>query len=172
MGRGLLAQFRALGQGVDGQREYNVKAVSLYAFGRYVTWPDAAFKDDKTPFVIGVIGGNPFGEALNTIAAKKTLHGRPIAIRLLASPAEAVDCHIVFVTRVTTADVEKQLTEQTNGRPVLLVGETPGFAQRGGVINFYHSGANVRFELNPDRGAQSQLSLNAKLLSLGAKAGN
>jgi hypothetical protein len=155
---------------MGGQREYNVKAVSLYAFGRYVTWPDSAFASNTAPFVIGVLGGNPFGEALEQIAAKKQLNGRAIEVRQIAAPAEALACQIVFVTRVISPEAEKQLLDLARGRPVLLVGESPGFNDRGGIINFYVSGANVRFELNPERGAMSQLSLNAKLLSLGTKA--
>ena len=153
------------------QREYNVKAVSLYAFGRYVTWPESVFPTPTSPFVIGVLGGNPFGDALNRIAAKKTLNGRPIEVRQLVAPDEGAQCHIVFVTRTVAPELEAKLIQQASGKPVLLVGESPGFAQRGGIINFYQSGANVRFELNPDRGVECQLSLDAKLLTLGTKAG-
>jgi hypothetical protein len=152
------------------QREYNVKAVSLYAFGRYVTWPESVFATPTSPFVIGVLGGNPFGDALDRIAAKKTLNGRPIEVRQLAAPDQGAQCHIVFVSRAVPPELEAKLIQQASGKPVLLVGESPGFAQRGGIINFYQSGANVRFELNPDRGAECQLSLDAKLLSLGTRA--
>jgi hypothetical protein len=152
------------------QREYNVKAVSLYAFGRYVTWPDSAYESADSPVVIGVLGGNPFGDALDQIAAKKTLNGRPIAIRQLTSPDEVAACHIVFVSKTVPSDAESKVVQAASGKPVLLVGESPGFAQRGGIINFYQSGPNVRFELNPERGQASHLSLSAKLLSLGAKA--
>lgn len=157
---------------LGGQREYNVKAVSLYAFGRYVTWPTSAFPSDASPFVIGVLGGNPFGEALSQIAAKKQLNGRAIEVRQVTLPAESLACHLVFVTRAVTPEMEKQLLDLARGQPVLLVGESPGFKERGGIINFFVSGANVRFELNPEQGAMSQLSLNAKLLSLGSKAPN
>jgi hypothetical protein len=166
-----LAAFAARGQDVVAEhREYNVKAASIYAFGRYVTWPDSVFESTESPFVIGVLGGNPFGNALNQIAAKKSLAGRPIIVRQLATAVDAVGCHIVFVTRAAAHDIEAELFQQTSGKAVLLVGETPGFAARGGVINFYQSGANVRFELNPERGAELQLSLDGKLLSLGTKA--
>jgi hypothetical protein len=160
----------AVAQDVVQQREYNVKAVSLYAFGRYVTWPETVFAGPTSPFIIGVLGGNPFGDALSRIAAKKNLNGRPIEVRELKSPDEGAACHIVFITRTVTQDLEAKVFQQYSGKPVLLVGETPGFAERGGIINFYQSGANVRFELNPERGVQSSLSLDAKLLSLGTKA--
>jgi hypothetical protein len=156
--------------GVSAQREYNVKAVSLYAFGRDVTWPNSAFSSATSPLVVGVFGGNPFGDALERIAAKKTLNGRPIEIKELAKPDELAGCHIVFVPRTVPPETEQQVIQAVQAKPVLLVGESPGFAERGGVINFFQSGANIRFELNPERGVASQLSLDAKLLSLGAKA--
>lgn len=150
--------------------EYNVKAVSLYAFGRYVTWPDSAFASAESPFVIGTLGGNPFGDALKRIAQKKKLNGRPIEVRQIGSPEESGGCHILFVTRSTSSEDEKRLFEFAEGKPILLVGESPGFAARGGVINFYHSGGTVRFELNPEESLENQLSLNAKLLTLGTRA--
>src|SRR5450432_1916809 len=54
-------------EAIDPRKEYNVKAVSLYAFGRYVTWPETAFQTADSPFVIGVLGDNPFGDALEQI---------------------------------------------------------------------------------------------------------
>jgi hypothetical protein len=152
------------------QREYNVKAVSLYAFGRYVTWPKSAFASDSTPLVIGLYGGNPFGDALSRIAAKKTVNGRPIVVKQLEAPQDSTSCHIVFIARTAPSELEAQIIKSADAQPVLLVGESPGFARRGGIINFYHSGANIRFEVNPQRSEACQLSLDARLLSLGTKA--
>ncbi len=161
----------ALGQdAIDPRLEYNVKAVSLYAFGRYVTWPEKAYPSADSPFVIGTYGGNPFGDALQRIAQKKTLNGRRIEVREITDPSEIANCHILFVPRNVSKETEAELFQHAAGKPVLLVGESPGFAARGGVINFYHSGGNVRFELNPDKSVESKLSLNAKLLTLGTRA--
>lgn len=155
---------------IDARLEYNVKAVSLYAFGRYVSWPASAFPKADSPFVIGTLGGNPFGDALDRIAKKKTLNGRTILVQQIDQPEQCLTCHIVFVPRSVSPAVEAKLFEHASGKPVLLVGESPGFATRGGIINFYQSGSNVRFELNPDKSVENQLSLNAKLLTLGTKA--
>jgi hypothetical protein len=155
---------------IDPRLEYNVKAVSLYAFGRYVSWPESAFPNKDSPFVIGTYGGNPFGDALERIAQKKTLNGRKIVVRQIERPEDCADCHILFVPRGVSSDAEAKLFQQATGKPVLLVGESPGFATRGGVINFYHSGSNVKFELNPDKSVENKLSLNAKLLTLGTRA--
>lgn len=108
--------------------------------------------------------------ALERIAAKKTLGGRPIRIRQLQEPAECGECHIVFVSRSVSSDAEAKLCGHAAGKPILLVGESPGFASRRGIINSYQSGTNVRFELNPDKSNENRLSLYAKLLTLGTKA--
>jgi hypothetical protein len=154
---------------VDARKEYNVKAVTLYAFGRYVTWPASTFQKPDSPFVIGVLGDNPFGDALEQIAAKKTIAGRPIVIRPISTPNDSLQCHILFVTAAVSPEIEAKIFKQVAGKPVLLVGESKGFADRGGIVNFYESGTTVRFELNPDKANEAQLSFDAKLLSLGTK---
>jgi YfiR/HmsC-like len=154
---------------VDSHKEYNVKAVTLYAFGRYVTWPDSAFASADAPFVIGILGENPFGDALTKVAAKKTVGGRPIVVRQLTSPSEYAHCHILFVAGTVGPETEAKVFRAIAGKAVLLVGESSGFAERGGIVNFYQSGSNVRFELNPDKANEAQLGFDAKLLSLGSK---
>jgi len=169
---GILASFRpASAQTViDSQREYNVKAVTLYAIGRYVKWPESVFPDEQSPFVIGILGSNPFGDTLQRIAQKKTIHGRPILIKEYATPEDCTSpCHILFVTRSVSPEKEAELLEHLEGAPVLLVGESAGFANRGGTINFYVDGNHIRFELNPDQALQAQLVLNAKMHSLGTR---
>ena len=105
------------------------------------------------------------------IAAKKTLNGHSIVVRQIdrSGRVDRVP-HGVRDPFRCAASQKRSLFQQAPGKPVLLVGESPGFAERGGIINFYQSGSNVRFELNPDHGVESRLSLNAKLLSLGTKA--
>jgi hypothetical protein len=156
---------------VDPRLEYNVKAASIYALGRYVTWPNSAFSKPDDPFVIGVFASNPFGDVLQQIAEKKTLNDRKIEVRMINSPQEALKCHVLFVPRTAASERVTELLKVAGNHPVLLVGESEGFAERGGIVNFYVSGSNVRFEINAEQGAKAGLSLNAKLLSLGTRPG-
>jgi hypothetical protein len=148
--------------------EYTLKAVLLYGFGRYVEWPKAAFAKDSDPFVIGVLGEDPFGKVLDAIATKKAIQGRRIVIRRFATVEEyRQPCHILFASRSLTPEQQAAVIAKTEGRPVFVVGETPGFAEHGATANFYTEGDRVLFEINVDASRRAQLRMDAKLLSLG-----
>jgi hypothetical protein len=157
-------------ESVDPQKERMVKAVFLYGFGRYVEWPAAAFADRESPFVIGVLGDDPIGDTLDVIAKKKTILGRKIAVRRFASlDAFKEPCHILFVSGSPTSERQAAIFARLRGKSVFIVGETPGFAERGGSANFTPEGDHILFEINVDASRRSQLQVNSKLLSL-AKA--
>jgi len=152
--------------------EYTVKAVFLYSFGRYTQWPPSAFADESEPFVIGVLGEDHFAGALDEIASKKTLQMRPIQIRRIASLEEyRGPCHILFVSRSVTAEQRAVLVKELAGKPVLVIGETPGFAAQGATANFIIVGDRIRFEINMENARSARLRMDAKLLSLGIPVG-
>jgi len=47
-----------------------------------------------------------------------------------------------------------------------MVGETPGFAERGGIIRFTLEDNRVRFEINVDAAHQADLNISSRLLTL------
>jgi len=153
--------------------EYTVKAVFLYSFGRYTEWPEKAFRSASEPFVIGIVGEDAFGGALDNIAAKKTIQERRIVVRRFASADQYQQpCHILFVSRSVPPDQQAALIASTQAAAVLVVGETPGFAENGAGANFYLDGERIRFEINIANARRSQLRMDAKLLNLGKPVGS
>src|SRR6266700_2363788 len=53
--------------------EYQVKAVWLLNFARFVEWPATAFTNARSPVVVGVLGKDPFGRDL-----EKALEGKMV----------------------------------------------------------------------------------------------
>jgi hypothetical protein len=150
----------------EAQPEYNVKAVFLYSFGRYVQWPAEAFGGSRDPFVIGVLGDDPFGGALDKISQTKTIQGRPIVVRRFNSLDDYQACHVLFIPKTTAAEWQAAAITSLGKRHVLLVGEVPGFAVQGGTLGFYLERDKVRFQINVASAKRQRLTIDSKLLTL------
>lgn len=151
-------------------REYPIKAAYLYNFGKYVEWPPDVVSiqsGGRRDFVIGVVGNNPFGNSLTAIARKKKLKGKAIVIKQIRTTKEYQPCHILFVPARQKPELVSSILKQARGSSVLVVGETKGFSQRGGIVNFYVEQNKVRFEINSDAAESAELKISAKLLRLG-----
>lgn len=149
----------------EASKEYAVKAGCLGNFPRFIEWPTAAFASDAAPLRIGILGDDPFDGALKTITEEQKVQGRSIVIARAQTPAELKDCHLVFVSRGGKFKPE-ELAAAFAGTSTVTVGESPGFAARGGIINFYLRGANVAFEINLDAARAKGLKISAQMLSL------
>lgn len=135
-------------------------------FTRFIDWPAGAFASGDAPFVIGVIGETAVTPHLRRMAQKRTIKGRTIEIRSIVDLEELDGCHLVFIGHDVTPALDEVLAA-TGRRPVLTVADTPGFAERGVLINLYLDRARVRFEVNLDAAKRSGLKFSAKLLKLG-----
>jgi hypothetical protein len=157
-----LLSISATGQTAD---EYRVKAAFLYNFTKFVEWPAQAFKSSTEPFVICILGKNPFGNLVNEAVSGKTVEGRAFSVLEITEVAQARFCHILFVS-----DSQRKrlgpIFDAVKGSGTLTVGETDGFAALDGVINFKIVEGNVRLQINMDAVARQQLHISAKLLSL------
>ncbi len=146
----------------EAAREYELKAAFLYNFARFVDWPAQGV---TTPGVLTlcVLGDSPFGRDLDPIAGK-TVGRASLRVRGITIDA-ASGCQIVFISGSEAPRLERDLA-RLRGSPVLSVGDSPGFAERGAVINFYLDQAKVRFEINIDAAQRSGLTVSSQLLRL------
>ncbi len=156
-------------QAQDNQpTEYQVKAAYLYNFAKFVEWPAAAFPDESSPLIIGILGDNPFHEDLERVLKDKTLNKRPLIIKQFNAAKEARNCHIVFIS----TSLNKRLPEifsVLHGSSVLTVGETEGFTESGGIVNFIYEGSKVHFQINEPAAKDAGLKISSKLLNLSTK---
>lgn len=154
----------ALGR-AQSPTEYEVKAVFLYNFAKFVEWPGVAGDAPNEPFVIGILGEDPFGKVLDETLRGKTVNGRTVVIARLLRAKDARGCHIVFISGSESRHLHS-IFESLQGSNVLTVGETEGFARQGGAINFTLEESRVRFEINIEAAQRAGLKISSKLLSL------
>jgi hypothetical protein len=148
-------------------REYDVKATLLFHFSQFVEWPPAAMSNTNAPFVIGILGTDPFGEFLDQLVKNERAHGKPVVIRRFRKVEEALGANILFVSDSERSRLYSVLS-RVRGRPILTVGETAEhrFIEAGGIVAFVTASDNIRIRINLDEARSAGLTVSAKLLQL------
>ena len=146
-------------------QEYAIKAAMTEKFVRYVGWPKERFDDARAPIVVGVYGKDPFGEALDKAFDGRESDGRPFKIRRVTQLGDCRACHVLYVPANEVARAP-EIAKAVKGAGVLLIGESPGFALTGGIINFYLDDQKLRFEVNPEAAKRQKLTISSNLLKL------
>ena len=143
--------------------EYQVKAAYLINFARFVEWPPTAIS--RGPITIGVVGSDPFGNALDRVVADRTAKGRPVSIRRFRSVHDLESCHILFIS-ASEASRLQPILERVRRTPVLTVSDSAGFLKKGGGIAFLTADQRVTFEVNLKAIAEADLTVSAQLLQV------
>ena len=143
--------------------EYQVKAVFLFNFTQFVDWPAQSFADPRAPFVIGVLGRDPFGSALDEAVRGETVNGRPLVVERYHSVTELKPCQILFIDRTAGSEVSKTLV--TMGHPgTLTVSDSDDQMPSSVIIRFLSEGKKIRLRINVDSARDAGLTISSKLL--------
>ena len=147
-------------------RAYVIKAGFIYNFTRFVKWPPTENPSERnSEFNICVTGDNPFGSILHRLEEKYRFKERPLKIKLDVSHADLQGCHILFVSFSERFNVE-QIVEQTKDFPILTLGDTEGFAERGININLLVAENKVKFQIGKQCLDAKGFKVSSELLDL------
>lgn len=154
----------ALGQQVQ---EYELKTAYLYNFALLTEWRRGASPAPGASFLVCVIGRNPFGDSLAKLEGKP-MHGRRIALREVASPGAARDCHVLFIASSGAGPVGTIL-ESLGESSVLTVAESSGGGATAAAITLRTMEQSVAFAVNLGAARRAHLHISPRLLRLAAQ---
>ena len=160
----LLLLFPLQGQNTLRQ-EYEVKAAFLFHFSQFVDWPASAFSAPSDPFIIGILGEDPFGKFLDDLVRGETMKGHPIIVTRYQTLQEIDSAHILFITKDMAQSLGEVLALVQN-KNMLTVSDMPGFARQGGIVRFYIASNKIKFQVNLDAAKSNGLTMSSKLLRL------
>jgi len=159
--------FPLLQQSVAGQSsaisEFRVKATFLFQFTQFVDWPTEAFSTAQTPLVIGIFGEDPFGTFLEETVRDERANGHALAVERYRRLEEVKNCHVLFVSG-SEASRTGDIVTALKGRSILIVGDSNGFADRGGMIQFVTQENRIRLRINLAAARAAKLTISSKLL--------
>lgn len=145
------------------ERENIIKADLLRRFLYYVEWPANAFDGADSPIIVGVLGEDPFGNALVKLLDKK-VEGREVKVVHFDSVAKLGKCHILYLNLPQRKDAESVLTK-LNGQPVLTVADMEGFTDKGGMINIIKRRNHLDLFVNNATARRAGLKISSRLLT-------
>ncbi len=155
--------------------EYERKATYLIYFGIYVQWPADAVPAAGDRFVIGILGGDPFGRHLRRFEGKP-LGDKRIVIHRFNSIDDYRPCHLLFISgrpapqqrAETPRDRLRDALEHVGDDPVLIVGESEGLARQGAMIEFVADVRDrlIKMEIDLAAARKAGLEISSRLLNL------
>jgi hypothetical protein len=149
------------------ETEYDVKAAYLVRFTKFVRWPSTAFASEDAPFVIGIGGRDPFEGSLERFLEGNMAGTRRLEVRHLnAHDISALrECQMIFVGHSDHRRLDAILSV-LQGRPVIVVGESEGFAGAGGMVGFASREKRVGIEVNFAAASSARLKISSQLLNI------
>ena len=144
--------------------EANVKAVFLFNFAKYVTWPPVNLGDRSPAEVrVCVTANDAFFALLKAAVQGEDIDGKPLLPIALDGLDEAKSCQILYVGDSRTADA-KAWFEAVKGSQVLTVADGP--LNDDSVIAFVRDSNRIRFDINRAAASRRNLNVSSKLLRL------
>jgi surface polysaccharide O-acyltransferase-like enzyme len=143
-----------------------ITIVYLYNFLKFAKWPDH-FSKDSEPFIINILGNDPFGQLLDYLRGK-TVRGRKIEVVKVHDINLINQCHLLFISS-SEADNMNIIVSSLEEKPILTISNIPGFIDNGGMIGLKIINDKIRFEINNSLARRHELKLSSKLLELALK---
>jgi hypothetical protein len=171
------------------QREYKVKAAFVYNFLKFVVGGRFGAADEKAgsdsdpngTIVVGVCGKVSSKESFAELQGKP-VKDKQVKVQFFKGfddlkdseqkipdqhpqMAEIRKCHVLFVCP-SEKPFWPRVLPLLQKEGILLVGDTPGFLEAGGIINLVIEDKKVRFEVNLAAAARGKLQIRSSLLRL------
>lgn len=169
LAREAAAQNRELGE----IEEYPLKAVYLYNFLHFVSWPEAvAPAAEEKPLVIGLVGKSPFGEAF-TALQQSLREGNKKSFTVVEygkfrPGLKLQECNLLFISAEESRNY-KTILQELAGAPVLTVSDGQEFLEAGGMIALLFDNGKIRWAINRPPVQVAGLRLQAQLLKIAVK---
>lgn len=160
---GVLAALLVSAPALPAPGEYQVKAVFLFNFARFVEWPPMTFESANAPFALCVYGEDPFGADLDTVVRGELAGGRPMVVRRMSDPRNLAQCQIVFIGGGADRAIEG-VVAALDRRATLTVSDIEGSAARGAMVRMMTVNGKIRLRINIDAVRDAHLTVSSNLL--------
>ena len=159
-GAAIVLMLASIGAQTAPVPEYQAKAGFLLNIAQFVSWPS---QTSDAPFVIGILGDDPFGSYLDETVRGQKVNNRSLSVQRFRRRVDSRPCTILFISQ-SERDRVGQILSNLKGRSVLTVSDIDGFTDLGGMIQLLTENNSIRMRINLDAVKASNLKVSSKLL--------
>lgn len=140
------------------------RAEYIFSFSKNVTWQSLKFET----FTIAIVASDSllYYRMQQQAEIVKTIHNKPIRIKLLSSTKNIEPCQVLFVPFTKNIDIEHIYATIENTQTLLL---TENFPFNKSMINFTDVNGKRNYEINEQKLNESKLKVNPLLLKYAVK---
>lgn len=146
-------------------QDYEVKAMFLFYFSKFVDYPPSVLNNQTKFLRICIFGEDPFQKAIDLAVQGKEAHERPIEVKRLRSIDGTKDCQILFISSSERASLS-QIFSYTRQHPILTVSDMDDFIENGGMIQFFVADSKVKFKVDLKKTQTANLKISSRLLQV------
>lgn len=159
----VLLALAPLAQAQRQAAESELKAAILVNMLLFVDWPAAPSGRPTDRLTVCYLAAGPVTAALEQLSGKQ-LKGQSLRVMRM-EPATLDECHVVYFGPADAANLPRLVSSQPPGG-ILFVGDSPGYLQRGVMINLEIDGGRVVFDIDLRGIRQTGLAVSSKVLRL------
>ncbi|MEW8052339.1 MAG: YfiR family protein [Candidatus Thiodiazotropha sp.] len=148
--------------------EDRLKALFLYNFANYVTWPDSTFQSQISTINYCLLGSSRLNDRMKEITKDEKINGKELRVVETEDEQQLSDCNILFIHQ-PAAGYPTELIQQLASQSVLTVSDHPDFIPVGGSIVLLKKARKIKLVVNLDALDQGQLKVSSKLLRLATR---
>lgn len=141
-------------------RRAKIEAAFLYNFLNYVTWPQA----QSSKVTICVAEHDPVVPYLHYLQ-EKMQDERSLHVEELSNHHTVEGCSMVFLRESALLSITS-LQKQAEEEHILLISDSEGFIDDGGMIELTQEGERMTIAINQDAMAKASLKASSRLLDL------
>ena len=144
-------------------KEYQVKAAFIIKLVPFVSWPEEEIPNKNKKLNFCFFESSQQGAATRKLLLedgnlKKNFNVLPVN--------QLQSCHILFISKTTNHHLDNLLRRTRDYEKILTIGDSPSYANKGVMINFFLESGKIRFEVNWKAMKANNFKISSRILKL------
>ena len=145
--------------------EFQIKAAFLFHFSHFIKWPGPQVDLINKPIVFCALDEGPVESALKELLLTSQARTHAMRFSLISDPSETSACNYLFIGSANQHEIARAI-KSTDGKAILTVSDSEGFALQGGMIELARKGNRIQVLINLKNVTEHDLKVSSKLLRL------